>query len=149
MYYDQPTFTGLEFGPKIVRMDFELWNALIDKGLRNYKPNVSCIVKYQIVYIKIENNSKSILNVNQNNFTLVSNMKISYPCSSETHVFKDKVHSIIESPLQSVNVYPRTTTEGFLIFEKKYKDERPQNLYFQNANEHLSIDVILDKKIQK
>src|SRR5213592_1816870 len=63
--------TAEEFGPKIVRMDFELWNALIDKGLRNYKPNVSCIVKYQIVYIKIENNSKSILNVNQNNFTLV------------------------------------------------------------------------------
>jgi len=89
------------------------------------------------------------LNVNPNNFTLVSDMKTSYPYSSETHEFKDKVPFINESPLQGVNVYPRTTTEGFLLFEKKYKDERPQKLYFQNIKEHLSIDVILDKKVRK
>jgi hypothetical protein len=76
-------------------------------------------------------------------------MKASYPYSSETHIFKDKVNFIEESPLQAVDVYPGTTTEGFLLFEKKYKDERPEKLYFQNTKEHLSIDVILDKNVRK
>jgi hypothetical protein len=76
-------------------------------------------------------------------------MKVSYPYSSETYAFKDNVSFIDERPLQAVNVYPKTTTEGFLLFEKKYKDERPQKLYFQNIKGHFAIDVILDKKVQK
>jgi hypothetical protein len=138
-----------EVGPKISRMDFELAYASTVKGRENYKTNISYIAKYQIIYIRIKNNSNGVLNVNPNSFTLVSNMKISYHYSSETHTFKDKIRFIDESPLQAVNVYPGTTTEGFLLFDKKHEDERPQKLFFQNIKEHLSIDVILDKKVRE
>ena len=97
----------------------------------------------------IENNSESILNVNPNYFTLVSNMKASYSYSAETHAFKDKIKFLSISPLQSVDVYPGTITEGFLLFEKKYKNERPKKLFFKNIEKHIAVDVLLDKKVKK
>jgi len=53
--------------------------------------------------------------------TKVSNMKISYSYSPEIYVFKDKIKLITISPLQSVDVYPATITEGFSLFSKKLK----------------------------
>jgi len=48
-------------------------------------------------------------------------MKISYSYSPEIYVFKDKIKLITISPLQSVDVYPGTITEGFSLFSKKLK----------------------------
>jgi len=140
--------TAQEIGPEIIREDFELAYAATVKGRGRYKPKVLYIAKYQIVDLIIENNSESILNVNPNYFTLVSNMKVSYSYSSETHVFKEKVKFLSISPLQSVDVYPGTITEGFLLFEKKYKDERPAKLFFKNIEKHIATDVVLDKKVK-
>src|SRR5712664_3662604 len=66
------SITAEEFGPKVARMDFELAYASTVKGQGNYKTNIVYIMEYQIIYIKIENNSNDVLNVNPNNFTLVS-----------------------------------------------------------------------------
>lgn len=137
-----------EIGPEIIRKDFELAYAATVKGQGKYEPKVLYISKYQIISVIIENNSESILNVNPNYFTLVSNMKASYPYSSETHVFKDKIKFLPISPLQSVDVYPGTITEGFLLFEKKYKNERPKTLFFKNIEKHVAVDVALDKKVK-
>ena len=76
-------------------------------------------------------------------------MKTSYSYSSETHGFKDKIKFLSISPLQSVDVYPGTITEGFLLFEKKYKNECPPKLFFKNIKEHIAVDVIPDKKVKK
>ena len=76
-------------------------------------------------------------------------MKISYPYSSETYGFKDKIKFLSIGPLQSVDVYPGTTTEGFLVFEKKYEEERPQKIFFKNLNEHIAVDVVIDKIVNE
>jgi hypothetical protein len=116
---------------------------------RNNQKRFLYISKYQIINMIIENNSESILNVNPNYFTLVSNMKASYSYSAESHAFKDKIKFLSISPLQSVDVYPGTITEGFLLFEKKYKNERPKKLFFKNIEKHIAVDVVLDKKVKK
>lgn len=141
--------TAKEIGPEIIRKDFELAYSATVKGQGKYESKVLYISKYQIINMIIENNSESILNVNSNYFTLVSNMKTSYSYSSETHVFKDKIKFLSISPLQSVDVYPGTITEGFLLFEKKYKNECPQKLFFKNIKEHIAVDVVPDKKVKK
>lgn len=138
-----------EIGPEIIRKDFELAFASTVKGQGNYKTKVLYIAQYQVVGVIIKNKSSEIFNVNPNYFTLVSDMKTSYPYSSETHGFKDKIKFLSISPIQAVDVYPGTITEGFLLFEKKHKDERPQKLFFKNPNKFLSTDVILDKKVNK
>ena len=140
--------TAKEIGPEIIRKDFELAHSATVKGQGKYEPKVLYISKYQIINMIIENNSESILNVNPNYFTLVSNMKASYSYSSETHAFKDKIKFLSISPLQSVDVYPGTTTEGFLLFEKKYKNERPKKLFFKNIEKHIAADVLLDKNVK-
>lgn len=138
-----------EIGPELIRKDFEFAYKSTVQGQGNYTPKVSYIVKYQIIFVRIENNSKSILNVNPNYFTLVSNKKVSYSYSSETHAFKEELGFLGENPIQAVDVYPGTISEGFLLFEKKYENERPQKLFFKNLNKHISTDVILDKDVKK
>ena len=143
------TMKAEEIGPKIIRQDFELAFASTTKGNGSYKPKVLYISQYQVIRVIIENTSDEILNVNPNYFTLVSNMRTSYSYSAETHGFKDKVSFISMSPIQSVDVYPGTLTEGFLLFEKKGKDERPQKLFFKNSKTLISIDVLLDEKVKQ
>lgn len=113
-----------EIGPELIRKDFEI--TLSSRGM----PKVLYISKYQVVYIKIENNSEDILNVNPNYFTLISNMKRSYSYSPETYKFEDKIGFININCLQAVDVYPDTITKGFLLFDKKYKNKRPKLLFF-------------------
>lgn len=138
-----------EIGPELIRKDFDFaYNSTV-KGQGKYTPKVLYIAKYQIIFIRVKNNSESILNVNPNYFTLVSNKKVSYSYSSETHGFKEEVGFLDENPIQAVDVYPGTISEGFLLFEKKYEDERPQKLFFKNLNKHISTDVILDKNVKK
>ena len=132
-----------ELGRKLARDDCDLTIKLMEKT-GTYKTNVFYMGEYQIIGVEVENNSESIVNVNPNYFTLVSNKKASYAYSSETHVFKDKLKYISISPIQAVDVYPGTITEGFLLFEKKYKKERPKKLFFKNLKTHIGVDVILD-----
>ena len=137
-----------EIGPEIVRKDFELaYSATVNKQ-GTYKPKVLYITKYQIIGITIRNNTDSILNVNPNHFTLVSNMQASYSYDAETYAFKDKIKFLSISPLQSVDVYPGTMAEGFLLFPKKYEDECPNKLFFKNVEKHIGVDVVLDKKVK-
>ena len=143
------TMKAYEIGPEIIRQDFELAFASTTKGNGSYKPKVSYIAQYQVIRVVIENTSNEILNVNPNYFTLVSNMKTSYPYSAETYGFKDKVSFISISPIQSVDVYPGTLTEGFLLFEKKGKDERPLKLFFKKSKTLISTDVLLDEKVKQ
>lgn len=140
--------TAIEIGPQLRRIDFELAYKAIGSKVR-YKNKVLYISKYQVIGVEIENNSDSVVNVNPNYFTLVSNMKASYAYSSETHGFKDKVQFVSKSPVQAVDVYPGTITEGFLLFERKYEDERPKKLYFKNLQAHIGVDVLLDPKVKK
>ena len=141
--------TAEEIGPEIIRQDFQLAFASLKKGNGSYKSKVLYIAQYQVISVIIENKSNEILNVNPNYFTLVSNMKRSYPYSSETHGFKDKISFISMSPIQAVDVYPGTVTEGFLLFEKKYKKEKPQKIFFKTLNKLLSTDIVLDKKVKQ
>lgn len=146
---DNIVILAKEIGPDLIRKDFEFeYNSTV-KGEGNYTPKVLYIAKYQVVFIRIENNSESILAVNPNYFTLVSNKKVSYSYSSETHAFKEEIGFLDEDPIQTVDVYPGTISEGFLLFEKKYEDERPQKLFFKNLDKHISADVILDENVEK
>jgi hypothetical protein len=145
---DNITILAKEIGPELIRLDFDFAYKSTVKHQGNYTPKVSYIAKYQIIFVIVKNNSESILNINPNYFTLVSNKKISYSYSSETHVFKEKVGFLDENPIQTVDVYPGTISEGFLLFEKRYEGERPQKLFFKNLNKHISTDIILDKKVK-
>lgn len=148
-FAEEVVITAKEINREIARIDFELAYAATVKGQGKYESKVLYISKYQIINIKVENNSESILNVNPNYFTLVSNKKASYAYSTETHGFKDKIKFLSISPLQSVDVYPGTITEGFLLFEKKYENERPEKLFFKNIEKIIGVDVVLDKKVKQ
>lgn len=110
---------------KMVNLDFEL-------AYKGHKSNVLYITKYQAISIKIKNNSKNIININPNYFTLVSNKNRSYSYSPETYIFKKKVEVLPFNELSNVRLYPNTETQGFLIFDKTYEDEKPERLYFDN-----------------
>ncbi len=148
-FAEEVVITAKEIGPEIGRKDFKFAYAASVKGQGKYEPKILYISKYQIISLKVENNSESILNVNPNYFTLVSNKKASYAYSVETHGFKDKIKFLSISPLQSVDVYPGTITEGFLLFEKKYENERPKKLFFKNIEKIIGVDVVLDKKVKQ
>ncbi len=135
-----------DIGPELIREDFKLGYTSAVKGQGKYQSKVLYIAKYQVVYIIIKNNSNSVLKVNPIYFTLVSNMKRSYSYSDETYAFKDRIKWLSISPLQPTYVYPRTTVEGFLLFDKRGKNEYPKKLFFQNNGKYISVDVILDKK---
>lgn len=137
---------AIEFGPEIIRKDFELAYTSTMKGDGSYKPKVLYISKFHIIYVEIINGSDKVINVNANYFTLVTNKKRSCSYSSETHGFKKRIQFIKTLPFSSVDVYPGTITDGFLLFDKKYEKEKPKTLYFRNPQQHLSTDVILDKK---
>lgn len=137
-----------DFGPELVRRDFKFAYAYIDEKEDNYVSKALYISKYQIVFVKIHNNSDEILNINPNYFTLVSNEKLSYPYSSETHNFKRNLSWLDDNALQHQDVYPDTFVEGFLLFEKKDKNEYPVKLFFKNPNIMISVDIVLDKNVE-
>lgn len=137
--------TAKDLGIDLIVKDFNLDYASTVKGNGSYQSKFFYISKYQIVGVTVKNNSNKILNVNPNYFTLVSNMKRSYPYSSQTHGFKDRVSFVGMDPIQAVDVYPGTDTEGFLLFEKDFKDEKPKTLYFKNHNSVLSVGVMTNK----
>lgn len=146
------SFRAREFGPEIVREDFKLAYASTVEKKGNYETKVLYIASYQIVHIEIFNESKNVLNINPNNFTLVSDANRSYTYSSETHSFKNEIHFLATNPLQAVDVYPGTMTDGFLLFDKRVEDERPKKLYFKNSERIFEIIVESDKikdQIQK
>tara|TARA_B100000959_G_scaffold232853_1_gene249943 strand:+ start:2653 stop:3153 length:501 start_codon:yes stop_codon:yes gene_type:complete len=148
-FADDTVILAKEIGPELIRKDFEYSFSSTFKGQGSYTPIVSYIAKYHVIFIKVENHSESILNLNPNYFTLVSDKKVSYSYSPETHAFKEKLGFLTENSIQAVDVYPNTMSEGFLLFDKKHEDERPQKLYFKNLNKHIPTDVVLDKNVKK
>lgn len=146
---EQIKISAIEIGPELIRKDFDLAYASTMKGNGRYEPKVLYISRFHVIHIKIINDSGNILNVNPNYFTLVTSTKRSCSYSSETHGFKQQIRFIGTSPISSVDVYPGTSTEGFLLFEKQHEDERPKTLYFKNLNKHISTEIVLDKKVKK
>jgi len=142
------SISAREIGPEMVRKDFEFRYESSINGRGTYESVSMYVVKYQIIAIEMQNNSNNIVNVNPNHFTMVSNMKTSYPYSSETHIFKDKVKFITLNPFQAVDVYPHTDTSGFLVFERQYEKERPKTLHFKNNDILISTHVQLDPKVK-
>ncbi len=136
--------TATDILPELVRMDFDY---MISLGGDSSYSNVLYLTQYQIVYIQIKNNTESVLFINPNYFTLISSYNISLPYSSETHVINDKISWLTFTQLQSVDVYPGTTTAGILLFEKEHDHEYPVTIYFNGLNgSPIAVDVILDEK---
>lgn len=137
MYSSEIEMIAFDIQKKMVTLDFEL-------AYKGHKSNVLYITKYQSVLIKIKNNSKNIININPNYFTLVSNKRRSYSYSPETYIFKKKVQVLPFNELSNVKLYPNTETQGFLIFDKTYEDEKPEKLYFDNnqLSSEIKIEIL-------
>lgn len=147
VFADELLLVAEDLGPALIRADFEIMSKSQSMGVsRRYEPKVLYIGKYQIIYIALYNGSSDIIHVNPNDFTLVSSKAVSYPYSSETYAFNDKIGNFPTKPIQAVNLYPSTKTKGFLLFDRSYKDEHPQKLYFHSGPHRINIDVTLDDK---
>jgi hypothetical protein len=117
---------GFNIDKKLVNLDFEI-------AFNGGKSQVLYITKYQIVLVKIKNTSNKVVDINPNYFTLVSDKQRSYSYSSETYAFKRNLKFLPFNELSNLKLYPNTETEGFLVFDKSYKDEKPNKLYFDNS----------------
>jgi hypothetical protein len=135
-----------EFGPYLIREDF---NQVFAGKIDRKDSQATWLNKYQVVYITVQNDSGSPINVNPGYFTLASSARKSYSFSSDMYAVKSRMPWVNTAPLQATKVLPGTSVEGFLFFARTAPKERPASLYFESGNTSGSIKVQLDPKVKQ